>query len=77
MTPDSQHDSRRGSFWGSWYSIGMMAFGAIALYFLLTRHAAHLYGLLPLMVALACPLMHLFKHRGHKHGGHRHEDSQK
>lgn len=41
-------------------------FAAVALFFLLTEHRAHLYGWLPFLLLAACPLMHLF----HGHGGH-------
>lgn len=44
-------------FWG---------FVAIAAFFLLTEHRAHLFGILPFLLLAACPLMHLF----HGHGGH-------
>ncbi len=44
----------------------------VALFFLLTEHRAHLFGILPWLLVLACPLMHLF---GHGHGGHRHQNS--
>ena len=43
-------------------------FLAIALAFLALEHRAHLLGALPFLLLLACPLMHLFMHRGH--GGH-------
>jgi hypothetical protein len=43
-------------------------FAAIALFFLITEHRAHLYGVLPFLLLAACPLMHLFHHGGHKHG---------
>lgn len=43
-------------------------FLAITLFFLLTEHRAHLYGILPYLLLLACPLMHLF--HGHGHHGH-------
>jgi hypothetical protein len=39
-------------------------------YFLLTEHRAHLFGALPYLLLLACPVMHLFMHKGHGHGGH-------
>lgn len=39
-------------------------------YYLLTRHEQHLVQLLPYLVFLACPLMHLFMHGGH---GRHHE----
>lgn len=57
----------RWVFWG---------FIAIAAFFLWTEHRAHLIsGLswLPFVLILACPLMHVFMHRGHGgHGGHGH-----
>ena len=37
---------------------------------MLTEHTAHVFGVLPYLLLLACPLMH-FLHRGHKgHGRH-------
>lgn len=46
----------------------LLGFLAIAGFFLLTEHRAHVLGLLPFLLLLACPLLHLFHHRGH--GGH-------
>jgi Protein of unknown function (DUF2933) len=46
----------------------LFAFFAIAAFFLITEHRAHLFGILPYLLLLACPLLHLFMHRGH--GGH-------
>jgi hypothetical protein len=43
-------------------------------YFLITEHRAHLFGALPYLLVLLCPLMHLFMHHGH--GGHDHGASQ-
>lgn len=44
-------------------------FLAIAAFFLLTEHrATHLFGALPWLLFLACPLLHLL-HGGHGHGG--------
>lgn len=45
-------------------------FAAIAAFFLITEHGAHLLGWLPFLIILACPLMHVFGHGGH--GGHDH-----
>ena len=39
-------------------------------FFLFTEHRAHLFGALPFLLVLLCPLMHLFMHHGH--GGHNH-----
>ena len=48
-----------------------VAFLAIAVFFLVTEHRAHLFGALPFLLLLACPLMHMFMHHGHgAHGGH-------
>ncbi|MFX8164747.1 DUF2933 domain-containing protein, partial [Acinetobacter baumannii] len=45
-----------------------------ALFFLFTEHRAHLFGWLPFLLLLACPLLHLFHGHG-GHGGHAgHED---
>lgn len=57
------------SFWRSRYGIGWLVLAGIAGWFLWTEHRAHLFGALPWLVLLACPLMHLFMHRGH-HGHH-------
>lgn len=55
---------------------GWVFFGflALAAFYLVAEHRAHLLGVLPWLLLLACPLMHLFMHRGHRHhgGGHGH-----
>ncbi len=61
----SRHDIRPKAFWGSRYSVGLIVLSAIALYFLLTEHRAHFFSALPFLFLLACPLMHVFMHRGH------------
>lgn len=66
----SQHETDAKPFWGSRYSIGLIVFGGIALYFLLTEHRAHFLGVLPILLLLSCPLMHMFMHHGHGHGSH-------
>ena len=40
-------------------------FLAVAAFFLSTEHRAHAFGILPLLLILACPLMHMFGHGGH------------
>lgn len=60
--PHQTHDAPpflRWVFWG---------FAAIAAFFLITEHGAHLLGVLPFLLILACPLMHIFGHHGHGHG---------
>ena len=59
-------------FWRSRYAVGLLVFGAVAAYFLLSEHRAHFIGALPYLLLLACPIMHLFMHHGH--GGHGKDD---
>jgi len=46
-----------------------LGFVAVAAFFLITEHRAHLFGVLPFLLLAACPLMHVFHHGGHGHGG--------
>jgi hypothetical protein len=39
-------------------------FVAVAAYFLIEEHRAHLIAVLPYILLAACPLMHLFHHGG-------------
>ena len=50
-----------------WRPIALAVFSLTTI-FLLTEHTAHVFGALPYLLILACPLMHLF----HGHGGHAH-----
>ena len=45
-----------------------LAFAGVALFFLLGEHRIHALGWLPLLLLLACPLLHMTMHGGH--GGH-------
>jgi hypothetical protein len=68
MNDYSQHEHRPARFWKLRYSIVLSSLGAIGLYLLLREHRAHVLEVLPFVLLLACPLMHVFMHRGH--GGH-------
>jgi DUF2933 family protein len=65
-------DTRQHSGLKGWLSSRtgpvLLGFLAIAAFFLITEHRAHLLGILPYLLLLACPLLHLFMHGGH--GGH-------
>ena len=70
-------DDEPPSFWRTRYGIGLLVLGAVAAYFLLTEHLAHVAQYWPFAFLLACPLMHLFMHHGHGHGhGHDHQGHQ-
>lgn len=47
----------------------LLAFLGVVGFFLFTEHRAHLLGILPYLLLLACPLMHFFHGRG-GHGDH-------
>jgi len=60
-------------FWTSKSGIALCAFIAVAALFLIVEHRAHALEWLPYAILLACPLMHLFMHRGHgDHADHLH-----
>lgn len=63
-----EHPHREPSFWRSRMGIALLGFAAIAAFFLLSEHRAHLFGLLPFLLLALCPLLHRFGHGGH--GGH-------
>ena len=66
MDPDT-----RSPRWPWSFQVALIVLLAVAAFFLVTEHSAHLYGVLPFLLLLACPLMHLFMHHGHRgrHGG--------
>ncbi len=50
--------------------LGLCLFLAIAAFFLLEEHRAHILGAVPYLLLLSCPFVHMFMHRGHgRHGG--------
>ena len=44
----------------------LCGFLLVAGFFLLTEHTAHVFGVLPYLIILACPLMHMLHHHGHR-----------
>ncbi len=50
--------------WGVWCLFG------IAMGLLIVDHWTHVLGVLPYLVLLACPLMHVFMHGKHGHSHH-------
>lgn len=68
--------SKKSSFWCSKSGFAALLMIAVAGYFLLVEHAEHVFPFLPYLFLLMCPLMHLFMHGNHNHGGHKHEAKQ-
>lgn len=61
-----------GSRSSKWLIIGI-AVAAIAGFLILKGHGYHLLAYSPLLILLACPLLHMSMHGGHGGGGHRHD----
>jgi len=73
---DHQHNDLP-SFWRSPAGICLGIVILVGGFYLLTEHTAHVFGALPYLLLLACPLMHVFMHHGHRHGGHSHEQPKR
>jgi hypothetical protein len=74
-----QHDNqpRRSPNWSQINQWLLWIGLAAAVAWLFFRHGEHLSNLLPFLILLACPLMHLFGHGGHGgHGRHGQERQQ-
>jgi hypothetical protein len=71
VSMQNEHDARHAPAGilptgrAAWVLLGFLG---VAAYFLWTEHRAHVVSALPWLLLLACPLMHVFMHRGH--GGH-------
>lgn len=63
------------SFWRSPAGMALLVAVAVGGFYLVTEHTAHVFGSLPYLLLLACPLMHVFMHRGH--GGHQHDRARR
>lgn len=69
-----------------WHSIafwiGLAGLVLVILNYLWTQHRSHLWVALPFLILLACPLLHLFHHKGHGggqgggHGSHSHGEDE-
>ena len=67
------HKSDKADGMKSRTNIALIVFLVIVAFFLITEHRAQLSAWLPYwpyLLVLACPLMHLFMHGRHRHGGH-------
>ncbi len=61
---------RSKPLWRSRTGLALLGFLAIAAFFLLSEHRAHLLGALPWVLLALCPLLYLFDHGGRDgHGG--------
>ncbi|MGD1858187.1 MAG: DUF2933 domain-containing protein [Leptolyngbyaceae cyanobacterium] len=65
------------SWWRSPGGITLLVFLGIAAFFLITEHLAHIIPALPWLLLLACPLIHVFMHGGHRGHNHRSKGDEK
>jgi hypothetical protein len=54
-------------WWRSRTGIVTAGFLVAGAFYLLTEHTAHVFGALPYLLLVACPVMHFFHHGGHRH----------
>jgi hypothetical protein len=68
----SHHSPPKRSWLWSPGGLVLLAFLAVAAFFLMTEHRAHVLGALPYVLVLLCPLLHLLMHGryGSGHAGH-------
>ncbi|SFG53026.1 DUF2933 domain-containing protein [Neptunomonas qingdaonensis] len=64
------------SFWKTPWGLATLALSGAATYFLVVEHQQHIFAFLPFLIFLACPLMHLFMHKKHRHGHNKHEEHE-
>lgn len=75
---DHEHEIEHGGTEGGklasnkWTNLAIAVCLGIVGFYLWTEHRAHVYGALPYLLLLSCPLMHLFMHRSHDHGAEGH-----
>ena len=62
-------------WWRTRSGVAAIGFGLVVAFFVLREHYEHALGLLPYLLLLACPLMHLLMPHGHG-GHHAHGDAR-
>ncbi len=72
---NNEFQAPRLPFWRTPWGIAFVIVLVAALGLIAIDHKAHALGFMPYALLAACPLMHLFHHRGHRHGppSHHHE----
>lgn len=66
---------KRGVFNGQKVAIVLLII--VGGFYLWTEHQAHVFGALPYLILLLCPLIHFFMHRGHGQSHDCHKDHEK
>ncbi|TGD97707.1 DUF2933 domain-containing protein [Methylobacterium nonmethylotrophicum] len=63
-----QHPYGKVTAWAasSWGLLLTLVLAALGIY-LLMSHTGHMLSALPYLLLIACPLIHVFMHHGHRH----------
>lgn len=64
------NEQHQAPWWRTRWGMVLICLLTIGAFFLITEHTAHVFGVLPYLFLLMCPLMHLFMHQ--RHGDHDH-----
>lgn len=73
MKPPGTHAPESSEGFSRNTKLALLSATVVAVFFVLREHWEHALGLLPYLLLVACPLMHLFGHRHHGGGGASHE----
>ena len=65
----SHHPGSELPFWKRKTGIALIMLAVIGVFYVAREHFGHISQVLPYLILLLCPLMHMF---GHYHGGHSH-----
>lgn len=63
------HENTQAPWWRTAPGVTVLGLALVGIFYVLREHYGHVLGALPYLVLLACPVMHLLMHRGHRHGG--------
>ena len=66
----------KSRLWQNRAAIAAAVFVVAAGYLLWSEHRPHVLGILPYLLLLACPLMHVFMHGSHGAHGQHHNSSR-
>lgn len=70
-------DDMHGRLCSPYVNVVLIAFLAIAAFYLIAEHRAHLYGYLSWLPLVAFIALHFWMHAGHRHGSHGSHGDQK
>jgi hypothetical protein len=76
MEKNGSHNAH-GRLCSPYVNVVLVVSLAIAAFYLIVEHRAHLYGYLSWLLPVAFIALHFWMHAGHRHGSHRSHVDQK